>query len=865
MIFSKENISELLIRLNTQIKERLFDSEGYILPECLVEIIDPNEAAKDLLLTIIKDKSFSIKCDNLENYLYSLAIYTKVFDQETIISHTKITDNNLFASQLLDQDKRDLQSFFKTIPKGFLILINLLKSAKDNKAIIQFLLKFKDIDSFLDNKILSLTVNKIQEFLTPLVNRGDPQISSKLREFLKTNQHYFPILSKKVNSTFIVNKYITLKLENGVSNIYVAGRIFNQCKYLFLNVSSKNADYYKYVESIDEATEVSRLSNALEGNRHRNKYQITPETEFWGHCSNIQAWVENGYDTRILHRNLAFPLLKRLTEVGDPIAQKVFKSEILNRLISGHQTVISYLTSGGYLKYLEKEDYDVFFSKMDLDVLERLFRGMGNQRHFTHVKRIFDKLRTSNPASIEDSIVNLIEVMDIELFQGLRKSNSLELVNQEKLIQLIAKESCQLKDFCYEFRSKLCFINHDLSLKLSRKGLKSFKEIVGLHRLKPLKLLDVSNNEINELYGLENLSNLTILKIGGNPLPESLIRELGGIDNNGNARIPLNFVKYCKEYANHDFNVVYVLDVRYEAYDGKLDLSNKGISHISELKGIEKLKGITSLNLSNNRLTDLIGIEQLTSLQNLNLCNNQLTNINGIETLKNLQVLRVHGNEGLKVPNLSELNQLTVLDVSTPRKLQAKTYLKYLVQLFTINELNGICRRFSLLPGNKCTREGLITQICESLEDFNIRDVIRDNERRIVSIGLKEALLFIKKLKSELDKEKLLIKLIHDTLIEAIFNYGKNAEFRSILDLKLEEISDPIRMCDCTIGQKKGFCSHFWVCLIFAFKLNLISLQDWNLTILPKNFKDLLKTFEAIPINNETFYIINTSDASSLK
>ncbi len=52
---------------------------------------------------------------------------------------------------------------------------------------------------------------------------------------------------------------------------------------------------------------------------------ILPIKEFWGHCSNLQAWAEYGYDTRLLHPNLAFPLLEKLATVGDPIAKKVFK------------------------------------------------------------------------------------------------------------------------------------------------------------------------------------------------------------------------------------------------------------------------------------------------------------------------------------------------------------------------------------------------------------------------------------------------------------------------------------------------------------------------------------------------------------
>jgi hypothetical protein len=88
------------------------------------------------------------------------------------------------------------------------------------------------------------------------------------------------------------------------------------------------------------------------------RHDITPEQEFWGHCSNIQAWVKFDYDTRILHRNLAFPLLRALATAGDPKAIKVFKKEIALRLESGYPSVVLYLLNQRYLEYLDEEELD---------------------------------------------------------------------------------------------------------------------------------------------------------------------------------------------------------------------------------------------------------------------------------------------------------------------------------------------------------------------------------------------------------------------------------------------------------------------------------------------------------------------------
>ena len=117
---------------------------------------------------------------------------------------------------------------------------------------------------------------------------------------------------------FKINEYLTIKLRRGKTVIYVKDRRFRQCKYLFLNIPVDNVEDFYDIDSIDEAAE--KLDHSLEGERaeeYSSNIQISKEEEFWGHCSNIHAWVENNYDTRLLHSNLAFPLLDRLTKAGD--------------------------------------------------------------------------------------------------------------------------------------------------------------------------------------------------------------------------------------------------------------------------------------------------------------------------------------------------------------------------------------------------------------------------------------------------------------------------------------------------------------------------------------------------------------------
>ena len=155
---------------------------------------------------------------------------------------------------------------------------------------------------------------------------------------------------------FTINEFLSLKLEGDKTNLYVNGRLFEQCKVLLIQIPIKNTEDYDEIKSIDEAAGILGWSD--EG-QEGVEYYLDPETEFWGHCSNLQMWYENDYDTQLLHSNLAFPLLKHLTDCGDPLAKKVFKEEIAKRIESGYLPVIIFLIEEKYLRYFTSEELSV--------------------------------------------------------------------------------------------------------------------------------------------------------------------------------------------------------------------------------------------------------------------------------------------------------------------------------------------------------------------------------------------------------------------------------------------------------------------------------------------------------------------------
>ncbi len=147
---------------------------------------------------------------------------------------------------------------------------------------------------------------------------------------------------------FKVNNLITLRLIGGKTVLFVNNREFKQCKMLLLNVSI-NEESTEEIKSIDDAASYLDSSNIVG--------HIDKDEEFWAHCSNLQVWVENNYNTDILHRNLAFPLLEILSKEGDKIAKQRFIEEIARRYKYGGFSVQAYLLEEKYIDYLTYDDF----------------------------------------------------------------------------------------------------------------------------------------------------------------------------------------------------------------------------------------------------------------------------------------------------------------------------------------------------------------------------------------------------------------------------------------------------------------------------------------------------------------------------
>ena len=204
---------------------------------------------------------------------------------------------------------------------------------------------------------------------------------------------------------FKVNEYITLKLENEKTNIYVANKRFRQCSFLLLDIPVTEMKSFDEIESIDEA--VNKLG------KQEKDLKIPLETEFWGHCSNLQVWAENNYNTSLLHRNIVFPLLRELTKAGDKKAEKVFKKEIFRRLESNYPPVTEFLIRGWYLKSFDEEELLKLFQNDELNLLSSLLNAIDDSS-WTSYDYLFTLLQYISDKQFFEKIVSWFQYKDLE-------------------------------------------------------------------------------------------------------------------------------------------------------------------------------------------------------------------------------------------------------------------------------------------------------------------------------------------------------------------------------------------------------------------------------------------------------------------
>ena len=428
---------------------------------------------------------------------------------------------------------------------------------------------------------------------------------------------------------FKVNEFITLRLEEEKTVIYVAGERFQQCKFLLLNISVDQISTISDIESIDEATE--RLSHSLEpidesySNFLKWSYDIPPEVEFWGHCSNLQVWSEGNYDTRLLKSDLAFPLLKKLVDKGDQKARKVFKEEIAKRLSSGYYNVIEYLFEQDYIKYLGNEELWVIITPL----LEKLKKNNYQVRLWTYKTELplllLRKLVYIGDAQafrlLKEAIIEVLQTGNIMNIEMLYDGGYINYLSREEFWSVFGQDGAILKNFENQINQYILVTSKDsFGIDVTKKKKKTTKE---------LSYFNLSNGIFVDdgpmVFTFEN-GHITGL----------------GIWSGTKSVFEVNLLP------SEVFQLIHLKE---------LTLSNVNLKEV--LSEIYKFKSLKSLSLSGNLITYLPNeICKLDQLEYLGLSWNKLNMLpKCIKRLTNLQKIHIQANP-LTKETINYLKQL---------------------------------------------------------------------------------------------------------------------------------------------------------------------------------------------------------------
>ena len=214
-----------------------------------------------------------------------------------------------------------------------------------------------------------------------------------------------------------IDEHITLKLILDKTLIYVCGGLFLTCQKIVLTLAPTDFKDYEGFTGIDDILEFYHAEGRpLEVKE--NKLSITPEEEFWAHCSNMQAWVESGYNTHVLSKHISFPILARLSKKGISQFILLLKEELIDRLKSGGYKTLVHFIDSKYLDFLSQHElFDLLLSYEEAEIMKEVAKYSRYEYTLTagslHDSRTFISLRTENKVHFcfEDNHVVELEIL----------------------------------------------------------------------------------------------------------------------------------------------------------------------------------------------------------------------------------------------------------------------------------------------------------------------------------------------------------------------------------------------------------------------------------------------------------------------
>ena len=381
--------------------------------------------------------------------------------KELDFSKTEI-EQNLHPEQVLVLVREDLRRIFiwkgakSPVKRRFIsskvaqeIQVDLMKDSRFHQCKIVSVDQGDEIQEFLD--AFNMEPMKVKEKLPDMryIRNSEKPRFKKTRVFSVLHDKFLQefndrTLNRKTDEfceerEFRINEHLILKLINGQTIIHIDNEPFRQCKYLLLNLTSKDFAKFEHIDSIDEAFEIY---NRMDKKHEEDHDLIDPVSEFVGHCSNLQAWYENDYDLRILHSSLSIPLLKKLAFLGDKMAAIRLKESIATRIASKNYNTIIFYLNEKYLKLFSNEELEGMFEDwLDQDIK---FTLMEKRRlWYPLLKELIERGISKAQKVIKDEIKYYLKEDNFDAYRYLLNKDffkHLTIEDLEEIYELVPKK-----------------------------------------------------------------------------------------------------------------------------------------------------------------------------------------------------------------------------------------------------------------------------------------------------------------------------------------------------------------------------------------------------------------------------------------
>ncbi len=209
---------------------------------------------------------------------------------------------------------------------------------------------------------------------------------------------------------------------------------------------------------------------------------------------------------------------------------------------------------------------------------------------------------------------------------------------------------------------------HINKYNLNRENLNTPITKEDLLKVKSLIVVEAKSKGIKDVSGLEYMTNL-----------ENLTLEEVKIEN-------IQFISKLRQLKSLSITYGELEDVGPLAELEHVEILSLRNNKISDLSPLSQMKKINMLDLNSNYIKDIKPLFTVTSLRTLTVANNQISNANlaGIEQLKNVRNLSLSNNGLTNIEHITSMKKLVELDLS---KNELKN-IEPLLRLSTVQSLN---------------------------------------------------------------------------------------------------------------------------------------------------------------------------------